>query len=87
MKGCMEDGFSKITRTGRTLGRIIPLSPMVRRNKVEDRTRPVKACDQILVVFVFDNLPKPRVTVKPICESFPGAFSEDPQGICSSESL
>jgi hypothetical protein len=54
---------------------------------MEERFGPVKAGDHVLVVFVFDNLPKPRVTVKPICESFPEAFSEGPQGICSSESL
>ena len=29
---------------------------------------------------------RPGVWVKPICESFPGVFSEDPQGFCSSES-
>ena len=68
------------------LGRIIVIPPIVRRIEIGERFQPVKASDQILVVFVFDNPPKPRVTVKPICESFPGAFSEDPQGICSSES-
>jgi hypothetical protein len=69
------------------LGRIIVLPSIVRRIEIEERFRPVKASDQVLVVFVFDNLPKPRVTVKPICESFPGAFSEDAPGACSSESL
>lgn len=54
---------------------------------MEERLRLVKAGDHVLVVFVFDNLPKLRVTVKPICESFPGAFSEDAPGACSSESL
>ena len=53
----------------------------MRRIKIEERFRPVKASDQILVVFVFDNLPKPSVGVKPICESFPVAFSEMLRGL------
>ena len=52
----------------------------------DEHFRSVKANDQILVVFVFDNLLKPSVGVKSICESFRGAFSEDPQGFCLSES-
>jgi hypothetical protein len=68
------------------VGRIIVLAPIVRRIEIEERFRPVKASDQILVVFVFDNLLKPSVGVKPIYEFFPGVFSEHLQGICSSES-
>jgi hypothetical protein len=52
----------------------------------DEHVWPVKANDQIFVVFVSDNLPKPNAGVNSICESFLGVVSEDPQGFCSSES-
>jgi hypothetical protein len=68
------------------LRRIFFLAPLVMRIEIKGCFRPARANDQILVMFVSRNLPRPRVGVRPICESFPGAFSEDPQGFCSSES-
>jgi hypothetical protein len=65
---------------------MIVLVPTVRRIEIEERFRHVKAGDQILILFFFDNPPKPGTGVNAIYESFPGVFSEDPQGICSSES-
>jgi hypothetical protein len=77
--------FQKVLLRG-DLGRIIVPPSIVRRIEAEERFRPGKANYQILLIFVFDNLPKPTVGVEPICESFPGVSSKGFQGACSSES-
>jgi len=74
-----QEGFSR-----RGFVRVIVPPPSL--GGIEESFQPAKAGDQIIVLFVFDNFPKPNAGVKSICESFPGVFSEDPQGFCSSES-
>ena len=76
-----QEGFSR-----RGFGRVIVPPPIVRGIEIEEPFRPVKAGDQIIVLSVFDNFPKPNAGLKFICESFPGVVSEDPLGFCSSES-